>query len=80
MENHGNPSSQTDSQTTPGTLLDKNPPFKARYKKRDPDPDLCIVLSIDWEEQRLVMTNGACRYFPSFNEVELIAPETGKDT
>ena len=53
-------------------LLDKDkPPYCARYKNRVPNPGECRVLSINWEEGRVEMSNGACRYYPSFDEIEI---------
>jgi hypothetical protein len=67
---------QTDAlPAVPSTaLFGKIPPFRARYKNRTPDPGECVVISLDWEEQRLSMSNGACRYFPTFDEVDFILP------
>lgn len=31
------------------------PPFVAQFKFRDPDPGLCTVLSMDWDNQKLTM-------------------------
>lgn len=47
--------------------------FFAKYKNRFPDPGECRIISVDWQEQRLEMANGACRYFPKFDEVEMIS-------
>jgi hypothetical protein len=48
--------------------------FFARYTHaRHPDPGTCEIISIDWESKRLSMSNGACRYFPSFAEVEIVS-------
>jgi hypothetical protein len=47
--------------------------FFAKYKNRTPDPGECRILSVNWEERRIEMTNGACRYYPSFDEVEMVA-------
>jgi hypothetical protein len=44
----------------------------ARYKNRTPDPGECKILSIDFENKTLSMTNGACRYYPSFDEVVIV--------
>ena len=46
--------------------------YFARYKKRTPDPGLCKIMSIDFEERRVSMSNGQCRYFPSFDEIEVV--------
>ena len=54
-------------------------PFFARYRQRTPDPGVCRIISIDWEGRHLSMSNGGCRYFPSFDEVEIIAANQGKD-
>ena len=48
-------------------------PFFARYRQRTPDPGVCRVISIDWEGRHLSMSSGFFRYFPSFDEVEIIA-------
>lgn len=45
--------------------------FYVRFKNRNPDPGVCIVQSIDWEARRLTVTNGCCRYYPSFDEVDI---------
>lgn len=46
-------------------------PYVARYKDRYPDPGECKVLSINWEEERIDMSNGYCRYWPKFEEVDI---------
>lgn len=46
-----------------------------RYKDRDPDPGECKVISINWETRKLCVSNGACRYNPYFNEVEIVPEE-----
>ncbi len=43
-----------------------------KYKSRIPDPGRCKVLSINFEEERLEVTNGRVRLFPSFGDVEFI--------
>lgn len=53
------------------TLLSDRP-FFARYKSRVPDPGVCRITMIDWEQRRLSMSNGACSYYPSFDEVEIV--------
>lgn len=45
--------------------------IKAIYKERIPDPGECRVLMINFEERRVAMTNGFCRYYPSFDEIVL---------
>ena len=47
-------------------------PFYARYKQRDPDPGVCRITTIDWENRSISMSNECCRYFPSFDEVEIV--------
>ena len=47
-------------------------PFRAKYKKRHPDPGVCVIVSMDFREKRLSMTNGCCRYFPNFEEVTFL--------
>jgi len=47
-------------------------PFFALYKQRDPDPGVCRIITIDWENRRISMSNGQCRYSPSFDEVEIV--------
>ena len=51
---------------------DSKYPFRCKYKNRIPDPGLCYVLEINFEEQTLSCSNGRFRYFPSFDEVEFI--------
>lgn len=48
--------------------------FFARYKDRYPDPGRCKVLAINWEEKWVEMTNGACRYYPKFEQIEIEKP------
>jgi hypothetical protein len=55
-------------------LLSKYP-IKARYKDRNPDPGVCTVISINWRDNGLSMSNGSCEYFPAFSEVEIINGE-----
>ncbi len=54
-----------------GFLIKDKLPYCARYKNRIPDPGECKVISINWEEGRVELTNGACRYYPSFEEIEI---------
>lgn len=42
----------------------------ARYKHRIPCPGFCKVLSVDFENRTATISNGACRYFPNFDEIE----------
>ena len=53
-------------------LSTDKPPLKARYLNRTPDAGVCTIISIDWEERRISMSNGSCRYFPSFDEIEMV--------
>ena len=53
-------------------LIHGGMPLKAKYIKRDPDPGVCKLISIDWEDQKVSMTNGGTRYFPSFDEIEMV--------
>lgn len=46
--------------------------ISAKYKARIPDPGVCRILAIDWEECRVVMSNGAFRYYPLFEEIDII--------
>lgn len=43
-----------------------------QYKSRHPDPGKCKVITIDFEERRLSVTNGAVRLYPSFDEVVFV--------
>lgn len=55
--------------------------FFARFKNRIPDPGRCEILSIDWFNKRVEMTNGAYTYFPKFNEIQMeTIPEERKET
>jgi hypothetical protein len=59
------------------TLIPKNlevagePPFRARFKNRDPDPGECVVLQIDWLAKKVHMRNGMYGYFPTFDEITI---------
>lgn len=44
-------------------------PFKVVFKNRTPDPGVCTVLSINWRDKRLEVSNGAVTLFPDFSEV-----------
>jgi hypothetical protein len=48
-----------------------NMPYECEYKHRVPDPQRCKVLSIDFENRRLEVTNGVVRLSPSFDEVDI---------
>lgn len=74
MHPHTLPIYQNTGLVKPINFFGKIPPFRARYKDRVPDPGECIVISLDWETQKLSMSNGACRYFPTFEEVDFILP------
>lgn len=62
---------------SPSTDLLADRPFFARYKQRDPDPGVCRIVTIDWENKQLSMSNGCCRYYPSFDEVEIVDAQRG---
>lgn len=47
----------------------KQYPFICEFKNRKPNPGQCYVLEIDFEERKLVCSNGAVRLFPSFDDV-----------
>lgn len=47
-------------------------PFKCKYKNRTPDPGICWIRRIDFENKRLDVTNGRYSYSPDFDEVEFI--------
>ena len=55
-----------------------NTTYFAHYKNRIPNPGNCEILVIDWEKKSLVMSNGRCTYFPSFDEVEMTKNITNK--
>ncbi len=56
----------------PLPLLDLNRfGLLAKFKNRTPDPGVCHVMRIDWDNQTISMSNGALRYCPSFDEVEV---------
>jgi len=46
-------------------------PLTVKFIKRDPDPGSCFVKMINWETERLIVSNGAVELFPEFSEVEL---------
>jgi len=49
-------------------LYDKYP-LSVMFKHRKPDPGICKVISIDWEERKMSVSNGAVRLFPGFSDV-----------
>lgn len=51
---------------------DRKYPFKCKYKNRIPDPGICYVLEIDFENEKVSCSNGYIRLFPSFDEIEFI--------
>ena len=59
-------------------LSTDKPPLKARYLNRTPDAGVCTILSIDWEERRITMSNGHYTYFPSFDEIEMVDDSVDK--
>jgi hypothetical protein len=46
-------------------------PYVCEYKNRDPDPERCAVITIDFEERNLSVSNGMYRFYPSFDEVNI---------
>ena len=48
-----------------------NYPFACTYYNRYPDPGMCTVLTIDFENRKLTCFNGAVRLSPSFDEVQM---------
>lgn len=57
--------------TIPADSLLTEPPYRARFKYRYPDPGECVVLAINWESKRITMNNGAFTYSASFDEVNI---------
>lgn len=53
-------------------ILAEGYPYRVRYKKRDPDPGLCAVKTINWEDRTMYISNGRYGYCPSFDEVEVV--------
>jgi hypothetical protein len=51
---------------------DEKYPFKCRYKERNPDPGLCWIIDIDFDNRDLGFSNGSYRYSASFDDVEFI--------
>ena len=47
-------------------------PFKCKYKNRVPDPGICYIISINFEDKRVECSNGANRYYPYFHDIEFI--------
>ena len=62
----------TDGHSVPSNVLLTDCPFFARFKQRNPDPGVCRIISINWEDKLISMTNGRLRYSPSFDEVEIV--------
>jgi hypothetical protein len=46
-------------------------PYECEFKNRTPDPQRCIVLSIDFENRTLDVSNGCVRLSPSFDDVNV---------
>lgn len=44
-------------------------PFTVRFKNRYPDPGLCRVISLNFENEKCEVSNGAVRLWPSFDDV-----------
>lgn len=53
-------------------LLKSDFPLKVKFKDRKPDPGICKVLSIDWENKKLSVSNGAVRLYPDFDQVVVV--------
>ena len=51
---------------------DSKYPFKCKYKNRIPDPGICYVLEIDFENEKVSCSNGHVKLFPIFDEIEFI--------
>ena len=47
-------------------------PFKCKYKNRTPDPGICYILEINFEDRKVQCSNGYVRMYPSFDEIEFI--------
>lgn len=52
-------------------INNKEYPFAVFFKNRTPNPDLCTVISINFEKKLLEISNGAVRLYPKFEEVNL---------
>ena len=64
------------------TINDKPPMFICTFKKRNPDPGICAVTKIDFENRKLECSNGAVRLSPSFDEIILktyLLKQNGED-
>jgi len=53
-------------------LSDDKFPFKCKYKNRTPDPGICYILEINFEDRNVQCSNGYLRMYPSFDEIEFI--------
>jgi hypothetical protein len=51
-------------------------PLTVKYYNRNPDPGVCFVMSINWGDRRMVVSNGTYTYLSSFDEVKFISKET----
>lgn len=51
---------------------DKMYPFKCKFKNRTPDPGICYILEINFEEKKVHWTNGAVRSIADFDDIEFI--------
>lgn len=47
-------------------------PIKCKFKNRVPDPGICVVIDIDFEERRVHVSNGAVRFRGDFDDIEFI--------
>jgi len=53
-------------------LSDDKFPFKCKFKNREPDPGICYIISIDFENRKVSCLNGSVRLYPSFDEIEFV--------
>lgn len=53
-------------------MMDEKFPFKCKYKNRNPNSGICWIMSIDFENKMLDVSNGRYRYSPTFDDVEFI--------
>jgi hypothetical protein len=51
--------------------------FFCKFKNRVPDPGMCRVININFEEEDLEVSNGAVRLYPKFDEVTIYCQEDG---
>lgn len=46
-------------------------PYVCTFKNRIPDPGTCKIIEINFETEKLEVSNGAVRLFPNFEDVEI---------